>query len=55
MRSPEPVIRGFPLQKPKQSGLLDALYAQLNNDEECAITLPQCLTNSPDALCHFSP
>jgi hypothetical protein len=33
------IIRGFPLQKPKQSELLDALYAQVDNDEECAIAL----------------
>jgi hypothetical protein len=33
------IIRGFPLQKPKQSELLDALYAQLDNDEECAIAV----------------
>jgi hypothetical protein len=33
------IVRGFPLQKPKQSELLDALYEQLEDAEECAIAL----------------
>jgi hypothetical protein len=33
------IIRDFPLQKPQKSELLDALYGQLDNDEECAIAL----------------
>ncbi len=31
------VIPGYPLQVPKQSELLDVLYAQLSKDEECAV------------------
>jgi hypothetical protein len=31
------VIPGYPLQVPKQSELLDALYGQLTQDEECAV------------------
>ncbi|NJM76242.1 MAG: hypothetical protein HC852_11195 [Acaryochloridaceae cyanobacterium RU_4_10] len=31
------VIAEYPLQVPKQSELLDALYAQLAKDEECAV------------------
>jgi hypothetical protein len=31
------VIPGYPLQVPKQSELLDVLYAQLSKDEECLV------------------
>jgi hypothetical protein len=31
------VIPGYPLQVPKQSELLDALYSQLTQDEECSV------------------
>jgi hypothetical protein len=31
------VIPGYPLQVPKQSELLDVLYAQVSKDEECAV------------------